>query len=122
MDLNLHFHIDNVHIVNDDNKLNQILGKINSLNSKINIMGDNTNKALEDLQAIKDSLTKISTESSTLLQKVTDLENAAANADTPQSVLDAIAAVKTQAKAVDDLVPDAPAEGGGEATTEGPTP
>lgn len=85
-------------------------------------MGENTNKALADLQEIKDNLAKVSTETATLLQKVTDLETAAANADTPQSVLDAIADVKAQAKAVDDLVPDAPAEGGGEgtSTTEGP--
>lgn len=71
-------------------------------------MGQNTDQALADLNSIKDSLTKISAETTTLLQKVTDLENAAANADTPQSVLDAIAAVKASATAVDDLVPDAP--------------
>lgn len=35
MTVNLHFHIDNVHIVNDDKKLNQILEVVNSLNSKI---------------------------------------------------------------------------------------
>lgn len=71
-------------------------------------MGANTDKALADLQEIKDNLVKVSAESATLLQKITDLETAAANADTPQSVLDKIAEVKAQAKAVDDLVPDAP--------------
>lgn len=80
----------------------------NSIIGKLNKMGENTDKALADLQEIKDTQAKIGAETSTLLQKVTDLENAAANADTPQSVLDAIAEVKSQAKAVDDLVPDAP--------------
>jgi len=87
---------------------------LHSVISKLNIMGQNTDKALQDLQEIKTNLSKVSAESTTLLQKITDLENAAANADTPQSVLDAIADVKAQAKAVDDLVPDAPTEGGEE--------
>lgn len=93
---------------------------LNSIISKLNTMGQNTDKALADLQEIKTNLSKVSAESTTLLQKITDLETAAANADTPQSVLDAIADVKAQAKAVDDLVPDAPAEGGETPVTEQP--
>lgn len=80
------------------------------------IMG-NTDQALADLAAIKTQLSKIGGETSTLLQKITDLENAANNADTPQSVLDAIADVKAQAQVVDDQVPDAPT--GGEDTGTG---
>lgn len=126
MNINLHFHVANLNVSTVDEKLLKALSaKVDSLNSKLDIMGANTDKALADLQEINTKLTKISTESSTLLQKVTDLENAAANADTPQSVLDAIAAVKAQAQAVDDLVPDAPpsdnGEGNGETTT-GNTP
>lgn len=73
----------------------------------------NTDLALSDLQVISGTLTKVSTETSTLLQKITDLENAA-TPDTPQAILEAIAAVKAQAQAIDALVPDAP--------TETPTP
>lgn len=69
-------------------------------------MGANTDKALQDLAAIKTQITKVGTETATLLQKIIDLENAAASADTPQSVLDAIADVKAQAQVVDDQVPD----------------
>lgn len=96
--------LDVYHHFEDHDDLKIIL---NSINQKLNIMGDNTNKALEDLSAIKTQLGKIGTETSTLLQKVTDLETAAANADTPQSVLDAIQEVKAQAQVVDDQVPDA---------------
>jgi hypothetical protein len=87
--------------------LSEVISNLNTINSNLKIMGQNTDKALEDLAAIQTQLTKVGQETSTLLQKITDLENAAANADTPQSVLDAIQAVKTQAQAVDDEVPDA---------------
>lgn len=71
-------------------------------------MGANTDKALQDLAEIKETQIKIGSETATLLQKVTDLETAAENnKDTPPEVLAAIADVKAQAKAVDDLVPDA---------------
>jgi hypothetical protein len=88
----------------------EVTKKLDSIISKIGTMGENTNQALADLQAINTQLQKISTESATTLQKVTDLENAAANADTPASVLEAIAAVKAQVQIVDDLVPDAAPE------------
>jgi len=73
-------------------------------------MGDRTTKALEDLQAINTTLGKVSVESANSLQKIKELEEAAANNDTPQEVLDKIAEVKTAVTAVDDLVPDPPAE------------
>ena len=94
-----------------DKKTQELLNQIHQsqflIINKLNSMSENTDKALADLGAIKDQLTKIGTETATLLQKITDLENAAGNADTPQSVLDAIAAVKAQAQVVDDPVPDA---------------
>lgn len=79
---------------------------------KLNKLMSNTDQALADLAAIKSQLSKIGGETSTLLQKITDLENAANSADTPQSVLDAIAEVKAQAQIVDDQVPDATTDGG----------
>lgn len=109
MDINLHFRVANLNVSTVDEKiLKQLVEKVNSLNSKIDIMGQNTDQALADLQAINDKLQKIGTESSATLQKVKELEEAAANnADTPQAVLDKIAEVKAQAQIVDDLVPDA---------------
>lgn len=83
--------------------IRELLTLIHHQNSKIM---SNTDTALADLQVISGTLTKVSTESTTLLQKITDLENAVTS-DTPQAVLDAIAAVKAQAQAIDDLVPDA---------------
>lgn len=78
-----------------------------NVNTKIDKLMSNTDQALADLQVIGQTLTKVSTETSTLLQKITDLENST-TPDTPQSVLDAIAAVRAQAEAIDELVPDAP--------------
>lgn len=109
-------HIEKVEIHYHNNiDMTEVISILNIIKLQNRTMGQKTDQAIADLATIKDSLTKIGTETSTLLQKVTDLENAAANADTPQSVLDAIAEVKTAATAVDDLVPDAtqpPAEGG----------
>lgn len=74
---------------------------------KLKSMAEKTDQALADLDAINAQLAKIGTESAATLQKVIELEEAAANADTPQSVLDKIAEVKAQAQVVDDLTPDA---------------
>ena len=114
--MNIHLHIANVYVhTKDDQHLKAVLEGLNLITKKIDKMGANTDQALADLQAIQTHLTKIGSETTTLLQKITDLENAAQNTDTPQSVLDAIAAVKAQAQAVDDEVPDAPpADGGGD--------
>lgn len=87
----------------DDQKINLIIQKLNS-------MAERTEQALADLQAIQGTLNKISAESSATLQKLRELEEAAANDDTPQSVLDKIAEVKAQVQVVDDLVPDAQPE------------
>jgi hypothetical protein len=62
-----------------------------------------------ELQAVANQLTKIGSETSTLLQKITDLEAIIANGPTAsQELIDAVAAVKAQAAIVDNLVPDAP--------------
>lgn len=62
-----------------------------------------------ELQAVATQLNKIGGETSTLLQKITDLEAViAAGPALSQDLIDAVAAVKTQAAVVDNLVPDAP--------------
>lgn len=59
------------------------------------------------LKQANDSLAKIGAETSALLQKVTDLQTAAAKADQVSPELQAaIDGVVSQAKSVDDLVPD----------------
>lgn len=79
----------------------------------------NTDKALVELAEIQAqnaqtqaTLNKVSGETSLLLEKIEELENSAP-ADTPQAVLDAIAAVKAQAatlantaSGIDAKVPD----------------
>lgn len=99
----------NIHItIKQDNKtLEDLCELANIINQKISKIMTNTDQALSDLQVISSTLTKVSGETTTLLQKITDLENAT-TPDTPQSVLDAIAAVRAQAEAIDQLVPDAP--------------
>lgn len=68
-------------------------------------------EAAAALLEIKNKLAKVATETTTLLQKIEDLKNAAANAGNVgpelQSAIDAVAA---QASAVDELVPDATPE------------
>lgn len=72
-------------------------------------------EAAQELRKANDSLTKIGGETTTLLEKVKALEDAAANAGNVGPELQAaIDAVVSQAQAVDDLVPDvipAPAPG-----------
>lgn len=64
-------------------------------------------EAAEKLTSINTVLVKIGTETQTLLDKVTALQDAAANADNISPELQAaIEAVATQATKVDDLVPD----------------
>ncbi len=75
------------------------------INEKINKLMSNTDLALQDILQIKGILVKIGGETGTLLQKITDLQNNAPS-DTPQSVLDGLADILTQAQTVDNLVPD----------------
>lgn len=72
--------------------------------------GPKTDQALADLNAITGTLQKVGNESAKTIARVKELEEAAANNDTPQEVLDAIAAVKAQATVVDEMVPDAEPE------------
>lgn len=63
----------------------------------------------EILRNVLDQQKKTATEVGTLLQKVSDLEAAIANAGgASPELIDAVAAVKAQAQVVDDLIPDAP--------------
>jgi len=60
-----------------------------------------------DLDAVAAQVTKIGTETTATLQKVADLEAAlAAGGTTTPEVDAAMAALKTQVKAVDDMVAD----------------
>jgi len=102
--MGIHIHI---HDHRDDKFLQDIRELLTIINQKISTLMSNTDQALQDLQAIGAQIQKIGTETSALLQKISDLEKTT-TPDTPQSVLDAIAAVKQQAQLVDDLVPDAP--------------
>lgn len=62
------------------------------------------------LALVQGQVAKIGTETAATLQKVADLEAALQNAGTVSpEVASALDALKVQAQAVDDLVPDAPA-------------
>lgn len=63
---------------------------------------------INDLNAVKDQLTKIGTETTSLLTKITDLEKIINDGPVKPELLAALDAVKAQAKVVDDMVPDAP--------------
>lgn len=106
--MHLHIHCHNIR----EGEIVHLLAEIRELlihnNKKINTLMSNTDQALADLAAIGTTLSKISVESSASLAKITELEQAANDAGVPQSVLDAIAAVKAQAENIDALVPDAP--------------
>lgn len=105
---NIHLPKDiNIHLTIKQESDNPTLELLIQIKNQILKLMSNTDLALSDLQAILGTLQKVQGETSTLLQKITDLENAT-TADTPQSVLDAIAAVKAQAGIIDALVPDAP--------------
>jgi hypothetical protein len=104
-----------VHIHSVDEK--RILAKLADVVTSLAVLGVNQGKimATQDeevlvLEAIRQKIVKIGTETETLLQTVVDLraEIAAGGQVTPavQAALDAVVA---QAQVVDDLVPDAPA-------------
>lgn len=62
-----------------------------------------------DLRAVKALIQKIGTETEATLKKVVELEAIiAAGAPVSEEVLTALAELKTQAQATDDLIPDAP--------------
>jgi hypothetical protein len=94
---------------------------IKAINNKVDDIMTNTDTALADLVAIRAltetqnaTIAKIGADTTSLLQQIADLQ-ANAPADTPQSVLDAIAEIKIGAQivldnmsAVDAQVPDLP--------------
>jgi uncharacterized iron-regulated protein len=63
-------------------------------------------EAAAELQNVNQQLQKIGTETQSLLDKITALEQAAGNADVQPELQAAIDAVVAQAKAVDELVAD----------------
>src|SRR6185312_5659317 len=72
-------------------KLLQEIGiSLINVNNKIETLMSNTDLALSDIASPKALFIKIGSETSTLLQKIIDLQNNAP-ADTPQSVLDGLA-------------------------------
>lgn len=94
-----------------DPLLKEILMNIDELKSAIQAANDK-------IAALTPVVTKISAETQSLLTKITELQDAVNNAgNVPQEVVDAVAALSTQADAVstalagvDALVPDAPTE------------
>jgi hypothetical protein len=72
-------------------------------------------EVVQDLQNIRNQLVKIGGETvslqtniDTLNVRIRELEDLLANAEVPQAIVDAVAAVKAQAQVVDDSVPDVP--------------
>lgn len=60
------------------------------------------------LNTLTQAVTKIGSETTTLIQKVSDLSAALADAETTPEVDAALAALQAQVQVVDDLVPDVP--------------
>ena len=93
----------------DRQLLRDVLSRLNSLAKQMEKSMATQAELTAQVQAISATLTKIGTETSTLLTKIDELKAviAAGPPVTPelQAAVDALAA---QAKVVDDLVPDAP--------------
>jgi uncharacterized coiled-coil DUF342 family protein len=92
-----------------DNKLlSKIFDQINLLKSKLEIMAKTQLELAEDVKAITAQLQKVGNESAKTLQKVEELQAVIDNLPnvTPE-LQTAFDELKTQAKVVDDLVPDA---------------
>lgn len=70
-------------------------------------MAKNQAELVTELNNLRDQLKKIGDETGATLKKIADLEAAlAAGGPLTQEVQDALEALKTQAQATDDLVPD----------------
>src|SRR5262245_39808215 len=92
-----------------------LIQALNRLAMKADEVVQQLNDTKTELAGVNERLVKIGTETDKLLQTIADLTAQVANADIPQSVVDAVAAVKSQAdvvdqtaKADDDKVPDPP--------------
>jgi len=73
------------------------------INSKLDTLLMKTSDIAAQLTIVSDNLSEASKE---LLAKIADLEAALANPDAPQAVADAIEALKTQSRALADVVPN----------------
>ncbi len=88
-------------------KLDEIEQMLIHLHKEIRIIMATQAELAADLAAVTDQVTKIGTETTATLQKVTDLEAAlAAGGGTTPEVDAALAALKAQVKVVDDMVAD----------------
>lgn len=80
-----------------------------SLHRKVSFIMATQPELVSSINALTANVAKIGTETRTLLQRITDLEQAIVNgAPVSPEVLEALAALQTQVGVVDALVPDAP--------------
>lgn len=83
---------------------------VNYVHQEVRKIMSSQDQLANDLNAVTAQVAKIGAETSVTLQKVIDLEAAlAAAGGTTPAVDAALAALKAQAQATDDLIPDAPA-------------
>lgn len=87
-----------------------LMGLVIWLIRKENKIMASQEEASAKLDAISVSLTKIGTESTALLAKISELQSAA-QGNVPDDVMAKINAVAAQAQVVDDQVPDEPSQG-----------
>jgi hypothetical protein len=87
----------------------EVRGLIQQLVTQGHTIMATQNELAADLATVKAAVAKIGSETTTTLQKVADLEAAlAAGGMTSPAVDAALADLKAQVQAVDDLIPDAP--------------
>ena len=86
-----------------------IQGDFSEVLSKLEKIMTTQVEGVVEIQAVKEQVTKIGTETSTLLTKIEELTQAIENAgkDLSPEVQQALDDLKAQAQIVDDLVPDA---------------
>ena len=88
-----------------------VLEKLNFIIEQNKTIMDNQKDAAAEVKAVTEQLKKVGVESAKTLQKIADLEAVVANLPKVDPELaDAIAELKSQAKIVDDMVPDPPVE------------
>lgn len=85
----------------------RVLTALNHLSRKVDRIMATQAQIAAELTTLKDQLVKVGNETTTLIQKVADLEAAIANGPVTPELQAAFDAVKAQVQAVDDLVPDA---------------
>lgn len=80
---------------------------LKAINRKVDMIMATQAELAQELTTVKDQVQKIGTETSTLIERITELEQAIANGPTTPEVDAALAALKAQVQVVDELVPDA---------------